>query len=105
MLQHLIVAMIVMAAALYSGWSLMPAGARRAAAARLAARAMRWGLADERAQELERSLAAGGNCTDCSSCKGCATPASEADVDSLPAKPPRPVITVVAMPASRRSAR
>jgi hypothetical protein len=100
MLQHLIVAMIVMAAALYSGWSLMPAGARRSAAARLAARAARWGLGDARAHELERSLAAGGGCSDCSSCKACDTGGRASTAPGA-----APATAVVAMPASRRSPR
>jgi hypothetical protein len=93
MLQHLIVGLIVASAALYSLWSLMPAGLRRSAAARLAQGLRRAGMADDRrAAELESALAAGSGCSECSSCKGCATPA----------KPGADGTAVVAMPVSRR---
>jgi hypothetical protein len=94
MLQHLIVAMIVLGATLYSGWALLPAGTRRSAAARLAARAAGWGLGAARARRLEQSLAASGSCSSgCDSCKGCGPAPSSGE--------PRPV-SVVAMPRSRR---
>jgi hypothetical protein len=93
MLQHLIVGLIVASAALYSLWSLMPAGLRRSAAARLAQGLRRTGMADDRrAAELESALSAGSGCSECSSCKGCATPAKPGVADTA----------VVAMPVSRR---
>ena len=93
MLQHLIVGLVVASAALYSLWTLMPAGLRRGAAARLAQGLRRAGMADaQRAAELESALAAGSGCSECSSCKGCSTPA----------KPDGAGTAVVAMPVSRR---
>jgi len=79
MIQHLIVAFAVIAAALYSAWIVMPAGWRRAAAARLARQANRSGLNREAAHELQRRLESTSACGDCASCKGCASrPASSA---------------------------
>jgi len=94
MLQHLIVGLIVASAALYSAWSLMPAGLRRSAAARLARGLRRWGVADaQRAAKLESALGAASGCSECSSCKGCATPTRAG----------APSTAVIAMPQSRRS--
>ncbi|MED5618925.1 DUF6587 family protein [Ideonella sp. BN130291] len=77
MVQHLIVAFIVASAALYSVWSLLPAGARRKLMAGLV---QRLGLRAEQAQRLEAVLATSGGCSDCSSCKGCATPVASVPV-------------------------
>ena len=72
MIQSVIVALIVLAAVVYSAWLLMPASWRRAGAARLADRAARSGLAASRARELQSRLERASGCGECSSCKGCA---------------------------------
>lgn len=77
MTQYLVIAVIVFWAVIYSAWSLMPAGMRRAAAARVAAWAGRAGLGRERASTLQATLARGGGCSACASCKGCAKPGAE----------------------------
>ena len=76
MVQQIAVAFIVLGAALYSAWSLMPAGWRRGAAARVASGVRRWGVAERKAERLEQALNSASGCSECSSCKGCATPAS-----------------------------
>lgn len=68
MIQILIVAFIVAAAAGYAAWVLMPAAWRRAGAARLA---RRLGLAPARAQQLQARLEGASACGECASCKGC----------------------------------
>jgi hypothetical protein len=94
MLQTAVVALIVLSAALYSVWSLMPAAARRSAAAVLARQAGRLGARAHTARQIEAKLAAaGGGCSDCNSCKACG-PVSSVQVEVAPA--------VVAMPKSRR---
>ncbi|HEY0887297.1 MAG TPA: DUF6587 family protein [Ramlibacter sp.] len=71
---QLLIAFFVVAAALaYSAWVLMPASWRRAGAARLARRAARSGLAQERARAIQVRLERAGGCGECSSCKGCAS--------------------------------
>ena len=76
MTQQLIVGLIVAAAALYAVWRWMPAGWRRAAAARLASGSQRAGLVDaQRAQQLAASLAKTSGCGSCDSCGSCSTPA------------------------------
>jgi len=80
MVQHLIVGLIVFAAALYSLWLLMPAAVRRAAAARLASLARRCGLGEQDTQRLQATLATHSSCGECDSCKGCATPAERTPV-------------------------
>jgi CBS domain containing-hemolysin-like protein len=75
MTQLLIAASIVAAALAYSAWVLMPAAWRRAAAARLARRAVRSGLALERVRALQTRLEGAGGCGECAKCKGCASPA------------------------------
>jgi hypothetical protein len=77
MAQQLVVALIVVLAALYSGWSLMPAGARRRLAAAMARQLGRLGAAETTAQRVEAALASQGGCSECSSCKGCAAPSAE----------------------------
>ncbi len=72
MTQYLIVALAVIAAALYSAWIVMPGAWRRAAAARLAQQANRSGLNREAAHALQRRLESASACGDCASCKGCA---------------------------------
>lgn len=71
MIQYLIIAVIVLWALLYSAWSLMPAGTRRA----LARAAVGWarcaGLGDRQAQELQDKLAQPVACGACSTCSGC----------------------------------
>jgi hypothetical protein len=81
-MQQLIVAIIVLGATLYSAWALMPAGLRRAVAARLAKGAGRLGASTERTERLQSALATSGSCSECSSCKGCATPAATAQPPS-----------------------
>ena len=78
MLQTLIVGLIVTVAALYSVWALMPALARRKAAAWLARQASRRGLAAADAERLQSALASAGSCNECSSCKGCSSPVGAA---------------------------
>jgi len=90
MLQHLAVALIVLGAALYSGWTLMPAGLRRAAAVRIARQVRRAGVADGTAARLQAQLAAKGGCSDCDSCRACGpTPAPRADGLQVVAMPQR----------------
>lgn len=73
MTQFLIVALIVAAALVYSAWVLMPAAWRRAAAAHLARRAARAGVAPRRATVLQARLEGAGGCSECASCKACAS--------------------------------
>ena len=76
MTQQIIVGLIVALAALYAVWRWMPAGWRRAAAARLASGSQRTGLLDaQRAQQLAASLAKTSGCGSCDSCGSCGTPA------------------------------
>jgi hypothetical protein len=71
-LQQLIVFAIVALAAVYAAWHWMPAGWRRALAARLAAGSRRAGLVDaERADWLAASLARSAGCGSCDSCGAC----------------------------------
>jgi hypothetical protein len=76
MTQQIIVGLIVALAAFYAVWRWMPAGWRRAAAARLASGSRRAGLIDaQRAQQLAASLAKTSGCGSCDSCGSCGTPA------------------------------
>ena len=76
MTQQIIVGLIVGLAAFYAVWRWMPAGWRRAAAARLASGSQRAGLVDaQRAQQLATSLARTSGCGSCDSCGSCSTPA------------------------------
>ena len=77
MVQDIIVGLIVLAAALYSVWMLVPAGTRRAAAGRLASLARACGLGEQESQRLEATLSTHSSCSECASCKGCVKPASE----------------------------
>jgi len=75
MTQQIIVGLIVALAALYAAWRWMPAGWRRAAAARLASGSQRAGLVDaQRAQQLAASLAKTSGCGSCDSCGSCGIP-------------------------------
>ena len=77
MTQQIIVGLIVALAALYAVWRWMPAGWRRAAAARLASGSQRAGLVDaQRAQQLAASLAKSSGCGSCDTCGSCSTPAN-----------------------------
>lgn len=76
MVQHLVVGLIVFAAALYSLWMLMPATVRRTVAARLAWLARRCGLGEQDSQRLQARLATSSSCSACDSCKGCPSPAT-----------------------------
>ena len=87
MVQDVIVGLIVFAAALYSVWMLMPAGARRAAAGRLASLARGCGLGEQESQRLQSTLSTHSSCSECASCKGCVKPASE--TASSPVRQPR----------------
>ncbi|HXE47795.1 MAG TPA: hypothetical protein VN663_05450 [Ramlibacter sp.] len=78
MVQDVIVGLIVLAAALYSVWLLMPAGTRHAAAGRLASLAHGCGLGEQQSQRLQATLATHSSCSECASCKGCVKPATEA---------------------------
>jgi len=76
MTQQIIVGLIVGLAAFYAVWRWMPAGWRRAAAARLASGSQRAGLVDaQRARQLATSLARTSGCGSCDSCGSCSTPA------------------------------
>ncbi|KWT97176.1 MULTISPECIES: DUF6587 family protein [unclassified Variovorax] len=76
MTQQIIVGLIVALAAFHAVWRWMPAGWRRAAAARLASGSQRAGLVDaQRAQQLAASLAKTSGCGSCDSCGNCGTPA------------------------------
>jgi hypothetical protein len=86
MVQHLVVGLIVFAAALYSLWMLMPATVRRTVAARLAWLARRCGLGEQDSQRLQARLATGGSCSACDSCKGCPRPVA----GPTPVAMPRP---------------
>ncbi len=92
MVQQLVVGLIVLAAALYSLWTLMPGAARRTAAAWLASLARRCGVGQRGSERLQAKLAARGGCSDCDSCKGCATPV-------------RPSAAIVAGPRPRGTGR
>ena len=72
MTQLLIATFIVAAAVAYSAWILMPASLRRAAAACLARRVGRSGVAQEHVRALQARLERAGGCGTCASCKGCA---------------------------------
>jgi hypothetical protein len=72
--QYLIIAAIVVWALLYSAWSLMPAGGRRALAERAAGWARHWGLGEKQVQGLQARLAQPGSCSGCSTCSGCGKP-------------------------------
>jgi alkylhydroperoxidase family enzyme len=74
MVQSVIVALIVAAAALYSVWLFLPAAWRRALAARVARQAGDAGLASGKVQALQARLERAPGCGDCASCRGC-TPA------------------------------
>jgi hypothetical protein len=86
MVQDVIVGLIVLAAAVYSAWLLMPAGTRRAAAGRLASLARGCGLGEQQSQRLQAKLATHSSCSECASCKGCVKPTTEAP--SLSAQQP-----------------
>ena len=74
MTQQIIVGVIVALAAIYAAWRWMPAGWRRAAAARLASGTQRVGLVDaQRAKQLADSLAKNSGCGSCDSCGSCGT--------------------------------
>ncbi|WP_162576204.1 DUF6587 family protein [Variovorax sp. PBL-H6] len=76
MTQPIIVGLIVALAAIYALWRWMPAGWRRAAAARLASGSQRAGLVDaQRARRLADSLSRTSGCGSCDSCGSCGTPA------------------------------
>ncbi|MEJ7687825.1 MAG: DUF6587 family protein [Variovorax sp.] len=73
MTQEIAVGLIVALAAFYAVWRWMPAGWRRAAAARLAAGTWRAGLVDaQRAEKLAASLGKAGGCGSCDSRSSCA---------------------------------
>jgi len=74
MTQYLIIGVIVSWALLYATWVLVPAAARRAAAARLAAWARRCGLGESATENLQAKLAQSSACGECSRCAGCAKP-------------------------------
>ena len=75
MVQNLLVGLIVVVAAAYALWILMPAHMRRAGAAALAAMARRCGLGEQESQQLRATLASHSSCGVCDGCKGCARPA------------------------------
>lgn len=89
MVQQLIVGLIVLAAALYSLWTLLPGDVRRAAAARLASLARRCGLGEQDSRRLQATLAAHSSCGDCDGCKGCATGVRQSGAGAHPAEEKR----------------
>jgi len=74
MLQHLVVALIVVVAFAWAVWYWMPAGWRRSLARALGRGGRSIGLRDAGAQRIERAVADAPGCTACDSCGGCATP-------------------------------
>ena len=72
MIQSFIVTLIVIAAAIYTAWIVMPASWRRAAAAGLAREASRSGLNQATARRIQLRLESTTACGECASCKGCA---------------------------------
>ena len=72
MIQSVVVALIVAAAALYSVWLFLPAPWRLALAARVARQAGHAGLGSGKVQALQARLARAPGCADCASCRGCA---------------------------------
>ena len=75
MVQNLVVGLIVVVAAAYALWIMMPARMRRAGAASLAAMARRCGLGEQESQQLRAALASHSSCGECDGCKGCPRPA------------------------------
>ena len=69
-LQNAIVVLLVAGSAGYAGWSLMPAGLRRA----LAQRALRWPLPAWAARPLQRATVPVSGCGSCGGCGGAAVP-------------------------------
>jgi hypothetical protein len=83
MTQQIIVGLIVALAAIYAVWRWMPAGWRRAAAARLASGTQRAGLVDaEQARQLADSLAKSSGCGSCDSCGSCGTTKSSSRTET-----------------------
>lgn len=75
MLQTLVTALIVIAAAGYSAWKLAPATWRRGAAQRSGELARAAGASDRLARVIQikaTAAADAGTCGDCGPCKGCA---------------------------------
>jgi len=68
--QSLIVALLVLGSSVYAGWSLMPAGAKRALAERL----LRWPLPAWAARPLQRATVPVPGCGSCGGCGGAAAP-------------------------------
>jgi len=88
MLQAVIVALIVIAAAGYSVWKLAPAALRNALAARSGSIARASGASEQLARRIEikaiDAAANAGGCGSCGPCKGCAVGQAAAD-DEPPA--------------------
>ena len=86
MLQTLIVALIVIAAAGYSAWKLAPAALRNALAARSGAIARASGASETLARRIEikavTAAASAGGCGSCGPCKGCAAGQDRSDAES-----------------------
>lgn len=76
MLQTLIVALVVLAAAGYSVWKLAPASLRNALASRSGSIARAGGASEQLARRIEikavSAAASAGGCGSCGPCKGCA---------------------------------
>ena len=76
MLQTLVVALVVLAAAGYSVWKLAPASLRNALAARSGSIARAGGASEQLARRIEikavNAAASAGGCGSCGPCKGCA---------------------------------
>ena len=76
MLQTLVVALIVLAAAGYSLWKLAPAALRNALASRSGSIARAGGASEQLARRIEikavSAAASAGGCGSCGPCKGCA---------------------------------
>ncbi len=89
-MQNAVVALIVLAAALYAAWRWMPAGWRRSLAPRMARWMARSGLVrEEREAKVARSLSQTGGCGSCDSCGTCGpTPAPGRD-GARPSSAPR----------------
>lgn len=78
MWQQLAVALIVIVAALYAAWKLMPAAWRRMVTHGMLRGSVQAGMLNAtRASQWQHQLDNQGGCGSCSSCKGCASPGQE----------------------------
>jgi hypothetical protein len=85
LMQNVVVALIVLAAACYAAWRLAPAALRQALAARTGTIARASGASERLARRIEikavEAAANAGSCGSCGPCKACATGQGEDDGD------------------------